>query len=130
MALRMSNGSVRPRAPDRRMLADHLIGTGKVQAGALERAEHLASESNEHLVSVLTRLGLISERDLADALSQLLDLPITAAGDYPGEPVLEEQLGKKFLRDARVIPLREVEEGVVIAAANPLDTYATDAVRF
>jgi general secretion pathway protein E len=81
-------------------------------------------------VSVLTRLGLIGERDLAEALAQILDLPIAAAGDYPAEPILEEQLGKKFLRDARVIPLREVEEGVVIAAANPLDTYATDAVRF
>ena len=112
------------------MLADHLVRTGKVQAGALERAEHLAGESNEHLVSVLTRLGLISERDLAEALSQLLDLPIAAASDYPAEPVLEEHLGKKFLRDARVIPLRESDEGVVVAAANPLDTYATDAVRF
>jgi general secretion pathway protein E len=130
MALRMSNGAAQARAPDRRMLADHLIKTGKVQAGAVERAEHLSGESNEPLVSVLTRLGLISERDLAEALSQLLDLPIAAASDYPAEPILEEQLGRKFLRDARVIPLREEDEGVVIAAANPLDTYATDAVRF
>jgi general secretion pathway protein E len=131
MALRMSNGAERPHASDRRTtLADHLIKTGKVQAGAVERAEHLAGESNEPLVSVLTRLGLIGERDLAESLAQLLDLPIAAASDYPAEPILEDQLGKKFLRDARIIPLREVEEGVVIAAANPLDTYATDAVRF
>jgi general secretion pathway protein E len=130
MALRMSNGSAHAQVLDRRALADHLIRAGKVQAGALERAEHLAGESNEPLVSVLTRLGLIGERDLAEVLSQILDLPLATAADYPAEPVLEEQLGKKFLRDARVIPLREVEGSVVIAAANPLDTYATDAVRF
>ncbi|HEY1837705.1 MAG TPA: type II secretion system ATPase GspE [Rhizomicrobium sp.] len=130
MALQQSIGSAQARLPDRQMLADHLIKTGKVQPAALERAEHLAGESSEHLVSVLTRLGLISERDLAEALAQVLHLPIAAPGDYPAEPVLEDQLGKKFLRDARVLPLREADGSVVVAAANPLDTYATDAVRF
>jgi general secretion pathway protein E len=136
MALRSSNGSVRVpdrsgvRVSDRQMLADHLVRIGKVQAAALERAQHLAGESNEHLESVLTRLGLISERDLAEILAQLLELPIASAADYPAEPILEDQLGRKFLRDARVIPLREAEEGVAVAIVNPLDSYATDAVRF
>jgi general secretion pathway protein E len=110
--------------------AEHLVALGKVQPQAIERAQHLAVESQERLESVLTRLGLITERDLAEALSQFLDLPLAAAADYPPQPILEDQLGRKFLREAKVLPLRELPEGVVVAMANPLDSYAMHAVRF
>ncbi|HEX3810896.1 MAG TPA: type II secretion system ATPase GspE [Rhizomicrobium sp.] len=134
MGLQLSNGIARERdrglGRERQMLADHLVKTGKVPASALERAQHLATESNENLESVLTRMGLLGERDLAEMLAQLLGLPVAASSDYPAEPILEEHLGRKFLRDARVLPLREEDGRVVVAVANPLDTYATDAVRF
>ena len=110
--------------------ADHLVTLGKVQPQAIERAQHLAVESQERLESILTRLGLITERDLAEALAQFLNLPLAAAADYPPQPILEDQLGRKFLREAKVLPLREVPEGVVVAMANPLDSYAMHAVRF
>jgi len=123
----MHNGA----SPDSELsFADHLIASGKVQPQAIERAQHLAVESQERLESVLTRLGLITERDLAEALSQFLHLPLAVAADYPPQPILEDQLGRKFLREARVLPLREVPEGVVVAMANPLDSYAAHAVRF
>jgi general secretion pathway protein E len=123
----MSNGGS-PAAE--RSFAEHLVACGKVQPQAIERAQHLAVESQERLESVLTRLGLVSERDLAEALSQFLHLPLAVAADYPPQPILEEQLGRKFLREAKVLPLREVPEGVVVAMANPLDSYAAHAVRF
>jgi general secretion pathway protein E len=110
--------------------AEHLVAEGKVQQQAMDRAQHLAVESQERLESVLTRLGLITERDLAEALSHFLGLPIAAAADYPPQPILEDQLGRRFLREAKVLPLRETPEGVVVAMANPLDAYAVQAVRF
>jgi general secretion pathway protein E len=38
-------------------------------------------------------------------------------------------LGVKFLREYRVLPLAETEEGLVVAMANPLDDYALNALR-
>jgi len=96
----------------------------------MERAQHLAIESQERLESVLTRLGLITERDLAEALSHFLGLPIAAAADYPPQPILEDQLGRRFLREAKILPLRESPDSVIVAMANPLDAYAVQAVRF
>jgi general secretion pathway protein E len=116
-------------APER-SFAEYLIATGKVQPQAIERAQHLALESQERLESVLTRLGLITERDLAETLAEFLKLPLAVATDYPPQPILEDQLGRKFLREAKVLPLKETPEGVVVAMANPLDTYAAHAVRF
>ncbi|HEY1615373.1 MAG TPA: type II secretion system ATPase GspE [Rhizomicrobium sp.] len=133
MALRLAADSTQTdgETPARAFsFAEHLIASGKVQAAAVERAQHVAVESQERLESVLTRLGLVSERDLAEALSHFLRLPLAVAADYPQQPLLEEQLGRKFLREARVLPLKEVGEGVVVAMGNPLDTYAMDAVRF
>lgn len=110
--------------------AAHLVAAGKVQPQAMERAQHLAVESQERLESVLTRLGLITERDLAEALSEFLGLPIAAAADYPPQPILEDQLGRRFLREAKVLPLKEGPDSVIVAMANPLDAYAVQAVRF
>ena len=117
-------------ATPERSFAEHLIAIGKVQPQAMERAQHLAVESQERLESVLTRLGLITERDLAETLAEFLDLPLAVAADYPPQPILEDQLERKFLREAKVLPLREVPEGIVVAMANPLDGYAVRAVRF
>src|SRR5205085_8874227 len=102
-AVRSGNGSLL----SERSFADHLVAAGKVQPQAIERAQHLAIESQERLESVLTRLGLITERDLAEALSQFLNLPIALASDYPPQPILEEQLGRRFLREAKILPLKE-----------------------
>src|ERR1700733_1077268 len=101
--------------PAERSFADYLVATGKVQPQAIERAQHLALESQERLESVLTRLGLITERDLAETLAQFLDLPLAVAADYPPQPILEDQLERKFLREAKVLPLKELPEGVVVA---------------
>src|ERR1700758_2571617 len=120
---RAGNGGV----GSERSFAEYLVTAGKVQPQAMERAQHLAIESQERLESVLTRLGLITERDLAEALSEFLGLPIAAAAASPPQPILEDQLGRRFLREAKVLPLKESADSVVVAMANPLDAYAVQA---
>ncbi len=111
-------------------LAGHLVERGKLTQAALDRAHQVAAESGERLETALTRLGLVSERDLADALASLLDLPIVSTSDYPETPVLEDRLRGKFLREWQVLPLEDRADGVVLAMVHPLDTYAVDAARF
>jgi len=110
--------------------AHYLRTGGKVSAEALGRAEQIAAESGERLEHVLTRLGVVSDRDLAEALADHLKLEIARREDFPAAPVLEEKLRRGFLRDKQVIPLDERADAVVVAMVNPLDAYACDAVRF
>jgi len=110
--------------------AQYLRTGGKVSSEALARAEQIAAESGERLEHVLTRLGVVSDRDLADALADHLKLEIAKREDFPAAPVLEEKLRRGFLRDKQLIPLDERADAVVVAMVNPLDTYACDAVRF
>ena len=111
-------------------LCDYLISTNKISSGGLERAAQVASESDERVETVLTKLGLVSERELTDALVALFGLPIASAGAYPQTPVLADLLGAEFLRDMRLIPLAGDEDRIVVAMINPLDEYAISATRF
>src|SRR5690242_16396727 len=106
---------------ERERLTRHLVESGKLTADALSRAEQIATASKERIEVVLTRLGLVGERDLAEAFASVLKLPLVAAAQFPPSPILEDRLKRKFLRDSRLIPLEERPEGLAIAMANPLD---------
>jgi general secretion pathway protein E len=110
-------------------LGDLLIERGRLERAGLERARRLAEGSGERLHVLLPKLGLVSERDLAEALSERLDLPLVGSADFPEVPLLEERLSPRFLRESHVLPIAEAPEGVVLAMADPLDSYAIDALR-
>ncbi|MGH8604312.1 MAG: type II secretion system protein GspE, partial [Gammaproteobacteria bacterium] len=69
-----------------------MIAAGRLSRDGLESASRLAQTNAEQLGTVLVKLGLVSERDLADALAALLELPLLAADDYPVTPLYEEQV--------------------------------------
>ena len=106
-----------------------LIERGKLNAADLDRARRVQQETPERINVILTQLGLVSERDMAEALALYLDLPLVTAADYPTEAILEDQISTKFLKEFRTIPLADTAEGLVLAIADPLDAYAVNAVR-
>jgi general secretion pathway protein E len=106
-----------------RSLAARLVASGKLDEAAAERALNLRAESQERLEQILTKLGLVQEKDVVEAMSSELGLPLVAPGDYPDAPVLEGA-SPKFLRQARVLPLLDAPERLVLAVADPLDDYA------
>jgi len=60
-----------------------LQAAGKLDNSALERATRLAAAHGERLASVLAKIGLVSERDLASALAEVLDIPLATEADFP-----------------------------------------------
>lgn len=120
----------RPGRADRGELLAQLIASGKLTQSGSQRAERLAAESGERVEVVLARLGLVSERDIAEALSAWLELPLAATNDYPAAPVLEDRLNRQFLHDAQIIPLFEAGSSIALAMVDPLNDYAAEAARF
>ncbi|HYC34791.1 MAG TPA: type II secretion system ATPase GspE [Usitatibacter sp.] len=111
-------------------IGEILLERGKLDPANLERALKLQEgESRDKIGVILLRLGMVSGRDLADALSDQLDLPLAQAADYPELPLLEERLSSKFLRDAQAVPLREDEDELALAIADPTDSYVLSAVQ-
>jgi len=110
-------------------LAEALIAGGKLKAPALARARRVSEETGERLDAALTKLGLVSDKDLAQAIARTAGLELARDGDFPQSPVFETELSARFLRQARVVPLVENEKRAVVAVADPLDMFVIDALR-
>ena len=115
------------RPPEARIVAA-LHGRGKLTAGDLARARRLADDGGEPLLRMLVRLGLVSERDMAQAMSEVLDLPLADPAQFPAEPVAEGLFTLRFLKDAKVLPVAEDEEHLLVAVADAVDPYILPAV--
>ncbi|EXJ17115.1 type II secretion system ATPase GspE [Imhoffiella purpurea] len=107
----------------------HLQTQGKLTVGDLGRARRLADDAGDPLVPMLVRLGLVSERDMARAISEVLDIPLAEPNGFPSEPVSEELFSLRFLKDARVLPLSEDAQSIRVAVANPIDEFTLAAIR-
>jgi general secretion pathway protein E len=112
-----------------RALAARLIAAGRLEEAALERILRLQAGNGERLEALLIKLGLASERDVAEGLAQELGLSVVEAIDYPLEPVLEGKVNKKFLHHAGILPLAEGSDGIVLAMVDPLDQHAVRAME-
>jgi general secretion pathway protein E len=105
-----------------------LTGSGAVDQRTLDRARRVAAETGARLDQVLTQLGLISERGLAEALSQLIGAPLVAPADYPEAPLFLDRLKPKFLRRARALPIATTGDRTTIAMVDPIDAFTRNAV--
>ncbi len=105
-----------------------LTASGAIDQRTLDRARRVAAETGGRLDQVLTQLGLVSERGLAEALSQLISAPLIMAEDYPEAPLFLDRLKPKFLRRARALPIATTGDRTTIAMADPLDAFTKEAV--
>lgn len=111
-------------------LGEILIECGKLDSAGLERALRLQqADEGERIGAILVKAGMVAERDMMDALSSQLGLPLVAAADYPELPVLEESVAVRFLKESKSLPVREDAEQLVLAMADPLDEYVINAFR-
>ncbi len=109
-------------------LGPALIDSGALDQRTLERARRVAAETGGRLDRVLTQLGLVSERGLAEALAQLVSAPLVTPADYPEEALFVDRLRPKFLRKVHSLPIAETAERAMLAMVDPLDVFTRNAV--
>lgn len=95
----------------------------------LERAQRLSTEPGD-LLGLLTRLGLVSEVELARAWADLLDAPLLLADAAP--PLLDPLpvLTERFMRHYQVVPIGWQQGGLRVMAANPAQWYPFQALAY
>ena len=109
-------------------LGASLVDSGAIDRRTLDRARRVAAETGGRLDQVLTQLGLMSDRGLAEALAKLIAAPLVGPADYPEAPLFQDRLKAKFLRRARALPIASTDHRTTLAMADPLDGFARDAV--
>ncbi|MEO1079799.1 MAG: ATPase, T2SS/T4P/T4SS family [Pseudomonadota bacterium] len=109
-------------------LGEILLAQGKVSARDVERTLLAQAEMGDLFGRVLVRLGLVSEADVAAALSEQLAIPLLAAADYPEEPQAPEGLARDFLVSNNVVPIAFEGDEATFAAAVPQEPYLKKAL--
>ncbi|AZR21638.1 type II secretion system protein GspE [Xanthomonas vasicola] len=114
-------------------IVDALLERRRLKDTDLLRARQLQTESGMGLLTLLGRLGLVSERDHAETCAEVLGLPLVDArqlGDTPPEMLPEVQgLSLRFLKQFHLCPVGERDGRLELWIADPYDDYAIDAVR-
>src|SRR5690606_12641568 len=123
--------SVAQDAEDRIVAA--LLERQQLKEVDLARARRLQEETGGGILPLLSRLGLVSERDHAEACAGALDLRLLAARDMPAEPPEMPSdappLSARFLRQFHLCPIGEHDGRLQLWMADPHDGYALEAVR-
>src|SRR5438477_1567627 len=109
-------------------LGSSLVDSGAIDRRTLDRARRVAAETGARLDQVLTQLGLVSDRGLAEAMAQLIAAPLVGAADYPDAPLFHDRLKPKFLRRVRALPIAAGDDRATLAMADPLDVFTRNAI--
>jgi general secretion pathway protein E len=115
-------------------LGEILISRGKLDVANLDRALKVQETARsaggvaEKLGSILSRLGMLSSRELAEALAQQRGWTIVESSEFPELPILEGAVSPRFLNEVRAIPVTENETEVVLAMTDPADAYTLKAI--
>src|SRR5438067_5305793 len=110
-------------------LVDFLLARGRLDAVQRDRVLALRRDRGESESVIVTRLGMIGERDMAECLAEFLQIPLARPIDYPPAPVEAVELGADFIARAQALPIAETADGLVLAMADPGDDYTVKAVR-
>ena len=113
---------------DERVVAA-LLAKGRLKDADLVRARRLQEETGGSLLTLLARLGLVSERDHAETCAEVLGLPLVAAKDAAELPPEGIALSPRFMKQFHLVPVSEDASGIDVLVADPQEEYALDAVR-
>ena len=114
-------------------LIDALLLRGRLKDADLVRARTLHAESGGSLLSLLVRLGLVSERDQAQVSAEVLGVPLLEARQMPETPpsslVDALPVTLRFLKQFHVCPVSLDEQGLLLWQADVHDPYPCQAIR-
>ena len=105
-----------------------LLDSERLKPADLKRAETYREQNGGDLVTLLVRLGLVSERDVAEAEAGLLDLPLFRSPDLPSEAPELPGISMRFLKQNLILPIAESNGDLTVVMANPRDEFARKAL--
>ncbi len=105
-----------------------LLENDRLKSADLKSAVSYQQQHGGDLVTLLVRLGLVSERDVAEAESDLLELPLIRTADLPDEAPELPGVSVRYLKQNLILPVSESNGDLTVVMANPRDEFARKAL--
>ncbi|MFW5927266.1 MAG: type II secretion system ATPase GspE [Wenzhouxiangella sp.] len=105
-----------------------MIEQGRLREDDLQRARTYREQHGGNLLTLLVRLGLVSERDLARAQSDLLEIPLVTDKDYPEDGPQLDNISVRYMKQQHLVPVEVHDDEIVVVMADPTDPVALKAL--
>lgn len=108
-----------------------LVDAGVLTLDQLKAAsDKLRKGSNRSsLMAVIAESGYATEEQIARAFAQQLNLPYVELGTAVADPELIQSVPRQIALRHQLVPIGRIQNGVVIAMADPTNVLAIDDVR-
>ncbi len=111
-------------------LCQYLVEQGRLKDEDLQRGLRLNKESfGVSLVPLLVRLGLASERDVAQSLHELLEYPIISDKDIPESTSVDVEFPIRYMRESQFVPLEENDDELTVVMVYPYEDYLIKGIK-
>lgn len=107
-----------------------LLQSGLLTPESLERVQTAARQSGVSMSSVVTRLGLVTEQEMASAFSDLLGIEIVRRQGFPSHIPQIAGLNPQYLKSKKALPLAVDEATIELAMADPADDGVAAGIEF
>src|SRR6056297_864568 len=109
-------------------LCDLMVEQGRLKTEDLSRARAYREQHGGNLLTLLVRLGLVSERDLARAHSELMGIELISDKDYPEDAPEIETVSVRYMKQQHLVPIKVDEDSIEVVMADPQDQFALKAL--
>ena len=99
----------------------YLLEHKRLKEADLKRALTYRDQHGGDLVTLLVRLGLVSERDVAEAEAGLLGMKLMRTADLPDQAPDLPDISLRFLKQNLILPIEESNGDLTVVMANPRD---------
>lgn len=105
-----------------------LLEENFVTKAHLQKIETLQAEHGLSSTAALRMLGVLSDSELAAALSGHTNQPLAEDSEFEYVEIENRGISLKFLKTSAICPIAEKESEIQLAAAEPLDQFAVQAL--
>jgi len=115
---------------DRADFCTCLVEKGKISRSDADRVMRLFSDQagQVSMISLIIKLGLMSEKDAANAVADYARLSVIEKKEFPDELLESERVSLKFLKENKLLLIDEDQDYLVTAIADPFERYVFDAL--
>lgn len=110
-------------------LAEQLTRSNKISDADLSKVQRMCEEKPDvSFMQLLSRLGVVGDLDIAEALSSILQIPLVTKEQFPNEAIVAELISDRYLKEQKIMPLAMDDDYIMVAMADPTNLEAYEAI--
>lgn len=111
-------------------LGQILLKEGLITQTQLNEALKIQEKVNARLGRILVKLGYVENKTIAESLARQLNLPIINIKDYEIPEKVIKQVSYELAKQHIAIPIEFKDNTLVVAMADPSDSYGIEDIQF